>query len=116
MKKYWALVLAALLAAWAFHILPQSRELEELKLVTALAFDGTRVTALTGVRVTEDEEAQVLTGEGKSLAEACNDLRVASSRRAYLGQTGQLLLGEGQNTAQALDFVLQDRELRLDTL
>ena len=116
MKKYWALALAALLAAWGFGLFPQSRELEELKLVTALAFDGTKVTALTGVRVTEDEEAQVLTGEGESLAEACNDLRVASSRRAYLGQTGQLLLGEGQNTAQALDFVLQDRELRLDTL
>ena len=116
MKKYGALALAALLAVGTFRILPQSRELEELKLVIALAFDGTKVTALTGVRVTEDEEAQVLTGEGESLAEACNDLRVASSRRAYLGQTGQLLLGEGQDTARALDFVLQDRELRLDTL
>lgn len=97
-------------------VLPRSREMEELKLVTALAFDGTKVTALTGVRVTEEEEAQALTGEGESLAAACNELRVSSARRAYLGQTQQLLLGEDQDTAQALDFVLLDRELRLDTL
>lgn len=117
MKKYGVfLALLAMAAVGASGVLPRSREMEELKLVTALAFDGTRVTALTGVRVTEAEEAQALTGEGESLAEACNELRVSSSRRAYLGQTQQLLLGEDQDTAQALDFVLLDRELRLDTL
>lgn len=117
MKKYGLLLgLAALLAAGAFGLLPKGREMEELKLVTALAFDGDQVTALTGVRVTEAEEAQTLTGKGESLAQACGQLRTSSSRRAYLGQTQQLLLGEGQETAKALDFVLLDRELRLDTL
>lgn len=117
MKKHRVpLAVLAFLAAGAFGILPRSREMEELRLVTALAFDGNKVTALTGVRVTEAEEAQALTGEGESLAAACNELRVSSSRRAYLGQTQQLLLGEDQDTAQALDFVLLDRELRLDTL
>lgn len=117
MKKYEVfLALLALVVVEISGVLPRSREMEELKLVTALAFDGTKVTALTGVRVTEEEEAQALTGEGKSLAEACSVLRTTSSRRAYLGQTQQLLLGEAQDTAQALDFVLLDRELRLDTL
>lgn len=115
-KSYWVAALALLLAAQGFGILPKGREMEGLKLVTALAFDDTKATALTGVRVTEAEEAQVLTGEGESLAAACNELRVSSSRRAYLGQTQQLLLGEDQDTARALDFVLLDRELRLDTL
>lgn len=117
MKKYGLLLsLLALLAAGVFGLLPKGREMEELKLVTALAFDGNKVTALTGVRVTESEEAQALTGEGESLAEACSELRASSSRRTYLGQTQQLLLGADQDTAQALDFVLLDRELRLDTL
>lgn len=117
MKKYGLLLpLLALLAAGVFGLLPKGREMEELKLVTALAFDGNKVTALTGVRVTESEEAQALTGEGESLAEACSELRASSSRRTYLGQAQQLLLGTDQDTAQALDFVLLDRELRLDTL
>ena len=117
MKKYGLLLpVLILLAAGAFGLLPKGREMEELKLVTVLAFDGNRVTALTGVRVTESEEARALTGEGESLAEACSQLRASSARRAYLGQTQQLLLGEGQDTAKALDFVLLDRELRLDTL
>lgn len=121
MKKAHLLpALMALIAAFALGLFPKSRAMEQLQLITALAFDGTgegvRVTALTGVRLTEAEEAQVLTGEGESLAAACSELRNRSSRRAYLGQTGQLLLGEGQNTAQALDFVLLDRELRMDTL
>ncbi len=117
MKKHWLfLSLLVLLAAGPFGALPKSREMEELKLVTTLALDGERVTAVTGVRTTEEETAQALTGEGKSLAEACYALRGSSARRVYLGQTEQLLIGEGQDLTAALDFVLRDRELRLDTL
>lgn len=116
----WALALAVLLlGAKGAGLLPQAREPEERKLVTALAVDGgeeVRVTAVTGVRVTEEEEAEVLTGVGPSLAQACRSLRGRSSRRSYLGQTEQLLLGEGEDLAETLDFVLSDRELRLDTL
>ena len=120
MKGYrWAVTLAVLLVAKGVGILPQGRELEERKLVTALAVDGgeeIRVTAVTGVRVTEEEEAELLTGEGPSLAQACRNLRGRSARRPYLGQTEQLLLGESQDLEETLDFVLSDRELRLDTL
>lgn len=118
-KKKWGLLLAALLVAKGAGILPQSRGLEERKLISALAVDGGEeisVTAVTGVRVSEDEEAEVLTGTGDSLAKACRALRGGSSRRVYLGQTEQLLLGEKQDLGQALDFVVTDRELRLDTL
>lgn len=115
----WALALAALLAVKSAGLLPRGREPEERKLISALAVDGgeqVRVTAVTGVRVSEEEEAEVLTGEGDSLARACRELRGGSSRRPYLGQTEQLLIGEGQDPGEVLDFVLSDRELRLDTL
>lgn len=120
MKRHgWALALALLLGVKTLGLLPWAREPEERKLVTALAVDGgeeVRVTGITGVRVTEEEEAEVLTGTGPSLAQACRSLRGRSSRRPYLGQAEQLLLGEGQDLMECLDFVLSDRELRLDTL
>lgn len=115
----WALVLAILLAAKGAGILPQSREPEERKLVTALAVDGGEeitVTAVTGIRASENEEPEVLKGAGDSLAAACGELRGGSARRAYLGQAEQLLLGEGLDLKETLDYVLTDRELRLDTL
>lgn len=117
--RRWVLVLTLVLGAKALGLLPRAREPEERKLVTALAVDGgaeVRVTAVTGVRVTEEEEAEVLTGEGPSLAQACRSLRGRSARRPYLGQTEQLLLGEGEDLTETLDYVLSDRELRLDTL
>ena len=117
--RKWALILVALLMAKGAGLLPQSRGLEERKLISALAVDGGEeitVTAVTGVRASEDEEAEVLIGHGESLAEACRALRGSSARRAYLGQAEQLLLGEGQDLNQVLDFVMTDWELRLDTL
>lgn len=113
------MLLALLLVAQGGGLLPQSRGLEERKLVSTLAVDGEEeisVTAVTGVRASEDEEAEVLTGTGDSLAVACRELRGGSSRRPYLGQTEQLLIGEGRDLEETLDFVITDRELRLDTL
>lgn len=114
----WGLpALAVLLAVGG--ALPQSREPEGRRLITALAVDGespVAVTGVTAVRVTEEEEPETLSGEGKSLAEACRELRGSSARRAYLGQTEQLLLGEGGDLEKTLDFIRDDRELRLDTL
>lgn len=115
----WALALAALLVAKGAGLLPRGHELEGRQLISALAVDGGEeitVTAVTGVRVSEDEEAEVLAGAGKSLAEACHRLRSSSARQAYLGQTEQLLLGEDAKLGETLEFVLKDRELRLDTL
>lgn len=118
-KRRWAVALAALLAVIGAGLLPRSRGLEERKLVSALAVDGgerVTVTAVTAVRVTEDEEPEVLTGVGDSLAAACRELRGGSARRVYLGQAEQLLVGETRDLKTVLDYVLTDRELRLDTL
>lgn len=115
----WMAAVALLLAARGVGMLPRGREIEERKLISALAVDGKdtiTVTAVTGVRVSEDEAAEVLNGEGSSLAQACRELRKGSARRAYLGQTEQILIGEEGELGKTLDFILTDRELRMDTL
>lgn len=115
----WALLLVALVALGGVGAMPQAREPEALQLITALAVDGREtvaVTAVTGVRASEDEEPEVLKGAGDSLTAACGDLREGSARRAYLGQTQQLLVGEGCELKRVLEFVVEHRELRLDTL
>lgn len=115
----WALLLAALVAAGGLWAMPRAREPEALQFITALAVDSgeeVSVTAVTGVRSSEQEEPEVLKGKGGSLAAACGDLRENSSRRAYLGQTQQLLVGEGRELEKTLEFVMDHRELRLDTL
>ncbi len=112
-------LLVALAAAEGLGIMPRGREMESLRLVTALAVDGgeqVSVTALTGVRVSEGEEPEVFHGAGNSLAQACKALREGSARRAYLGQTEQLLVGERQDVRETLEFICTDRELRMDTL
>ena len=93
-KGRWLAVLAGVLLLGGAG--PRAREMEELRLVTALALDGgeeIRATAVTGVRASEDEEPELLTGAGETMAQACAALRESSARRAYLGQTEQLLLG-----------------------
>ncbi len=116
-RRVWAAALAFVLLAGGAGFLPRSREMERLKLVSALAVDGggeVSVTALTAVRASGEEEPETFSGVGGSLASACRNLRESSARRAYLGQTEQLLLGEGCDLEQTLDFVLTDRELRMD--
>lgn len=119
----WALLLTLVLAARGAGLLPRGREMEELALVSALAADRTAsevtVTAVTGVRVSQNEEPQVLTGAGQSLAEACQGLGEKDSAVPYLGQIDRLLVGEALARTglwETLDFVLTDRDLRLDTL
>jgi len=121
--RIWAVILVLALGARGAGILPQGREMEELSLIASLAADGgageVRVTAVTGVRASEGEEPQVLTGTGEDLARACADVRQGQATHAYLGQAGQLLLGEDlarESLGEVLDFVLSEREMRLDTL
>ena len=115
----WALAIAVVLAVKGVGGLPKAREMEQLQLVDTLAVDGgerVTVTAVTAVRASEQENSEVLRGEGKDLGSACQALQGESARRAYLGQTGQLLLGEDADVAAALDFAADERQLRLDTL
>ena len=121
--RVWAVVLAVILAARGAGILPRGQEMEELALITALAVDqaghGVTVTAVTGVRASQGEEPEVLTGAGKSMAAACRAMELSRATRPYLGQAERLLLGEAQaetGLGETLEFVLADGELRLDTL
>jgi len=121
--RLWAAALVLLLAVRSAGILPRGREMEELSLITALAADGTgeriALTAVTGVRAGEDKEPEVLTGEGADMAAACQAVQEARASHAYLGQADKLLLGEGlarTRLMEVLEFVLDHRELRLDTL
>lgn len=121
--RFWAAALALLLLARGTGVLPRGREMEELALINALAADQTRqgieVTAVTGVRASENEEPQVLAGAGESLAAACETVQGVQASHAYLGQTGRLLIGEKlarTGLRETLDFVLNHGELRLDTL
>lgn len=99
------------------------REIEERSLITALAADrtytGVTLTAITGVRASEGEEPQVLTGAGADMETACEAVQQVQATHAYLGQADKLLLGqtlaEGR-LMETLEFVMDHRELRLDTL
>ncbi len=120
-KRYYALALFfALLVGLG---LPKGREIEELQLITALAVDRgderIELTAVTGVRAGEGEEPEVLTGQGDDLEAACQAVQETRASRAYLGQADKLLLGEElarEELMDVLEFVLDHRELRLDTL
>lgn len=117
-SRIWAATLAFALLIGGAGLLPESRAIEALKLVGTLAIDGDEevsVTALTAVRASGEEEPETFSGTGGSLGEACRKLREGSARRTYLGQTEQLLLGEDCDLSRTLDFVLTDRELRMDT-
>lgn len=120
-KKYYALACFLLLLLGMG--LPQSREMEELQLITALSVDGGEgeisLTALTAVRASDDEPPETLAAQGFDMDSACRGIQEAKASRAYLGQTDKLLLGEGiarSELMEILEFVLDHRELRLDTL
>lgn len=120
-KKYCILFLILALAAGSG--LPQGIEIEERQLVTALSVDRIEgeilLTAVTGVRASEDEEPEILAGQGIDMSEACQAIQGSRASQAYLGQAGKLLLGEAlaqTDLMKTLEFVMDHRELRLDTL
>lgn len=112
---------ALLLCFGLLGFLPRGQEPEELTLLTELAVDRREgaigVTALVGVRATEDEEPELLTGEGPALTVAVAALEDSPLRRPYLGQVETLLVGkslEGE-LEEVLHFVLEHRELKTDS-
>lgn len=109
---------ALLLCAGLLGLLPKSREPEELTLLTQVAVDrvGDRVmvTALAGARVTEDEEPEIMEGEGSTLEEAFASLEDSPLHRPYLGQVETLLAGPGEELGELLPFVLNHRALKTD--
>lgn len=109
---------ALLLCAGFLGLLPKGREPEELTLLTQVAVDRAgnqvMVTALAGARATEDEEPEILEGEGASLDEAFAALADSPLRQPYLGQVETLLVGPGEELEELLPFVLNHRALKTD--
>lgn len=120
MKRMVAAVAGALLLAGALGILPQSREPEELTLLTRLSLDRredlVRVAGLAGARAAEDEKPELLTGEGADLVRAVAQVDRSPLRRPYLGQAETLLVGEeaAGDLETVLKFILEHRELKTD--
>ncbi len=105
-------------------VLPYARELEGMALMRTLgvdaAEDGTAVTASTGVQNQEKGDAPAVLAErtAGSISAAVLGMQAEGASYVYFGHVGQLLLGEElarKSAAEALEYVLRDVEMRLDT-
>lgn len=106
-------------------LLPYARELEGMALMRTLGVDrdgeGVAVTASTSTQTGGDEgdkPAQVTEQSARSISAAVLGMQAKGAAYVYFGHVGQLLLGEElaeQSAREALDYVLRDVEMRLDT-
>lgn len=125
MKKWIAALLGLLLLPLSgckgLDLLPYAREIEGAALMQTLGLDaaegGVAVSASTGVQNGESKAA-VLSRQGKSISSALLDMQADGASYIFYGHVGQLLLGEGlarRDVRPALNYVLRDIEMRLDT-
>ena len=109
-----------------FDFLPYGRELEDMALMRTMGVDA----AEEGVTVTTSSGAQdqgggqgagkptVLKQTGGSISAACLSMQAQGASYVFYGHVGQFLLGEDlarQGVDGALDYVLRDIEMRLET-
>ena len=103
--------------------LPRGREIEDMELMQTLGVDAAAegqmsVTASSGAGDGPDSGATVVSGQAATLSAAVLGLQGEGSSYLYFGHVGQLLVGEElarRGLWPALDYVLQDVEMRLDT-
>lgn len=126
MRRWTVLLLGILLfplgGCEAPGFLPYARELEDMALMRTLGVDaagenGVVVTVSTGEQA-GGEEPVVLSGTAGTISGACLDMQSQGSSYIYYGHVGQLLLGEqlaARGVGNALEYVLRDIEMRLDT-
>ena len=124
MKKTAAAILLALCLSGCTGELPRAREIEGMDLVRTVGVDQgapVRVTVSTGRERQSggtDGPALVLTQDAESISGACLAIQGQSGANLFYGHVGQLLLGEAQarqGVYAALEYVLDDIEMRLDT-
>ena len=117
-----ALMLAQCLLLAGCTGLPQPREMGEMALLRTVGVDavpeGVRLTGSTGLRVSgvegAEEEALIVTGEGRSLPAAAFALGQKRDKTVFFGYVDKLLLGEKPgNSADIFAWLAQDRELSL---
>lgn len=124
MKRICLLVLALALLLTGCRryagILPYGREIEDMELIRTLGVDG---AGEAGVAVTasggrQEEGTQVVSGQAGTISAAVLELQGEGSTYLYFGHVSQLLLGEelaARGVLPALDYVLRDVEMRLET-
>lgn len=105
-------------------VLPYARELEGMALMRTLGVDAegeeVAVTAATGGQDPGQGEnsAVVAARTAETISGAVLGMQAGGASYVYFGHVGQLLLGEDlarQSVAEALEYVLRDVEMRLDT-
>lgn len=119
------LVCAALSGCGMEVALPYAREIDGMALMRTLGVDaaeeGVAVTGSTGVQNQAgegDKSAVVASRKAGTISAAVLGMQAEGASYVYFGHVGQLLLGEElarQDTLGALDYVLRDVEMRLDT-
>lgn len=127
-RRIWvaALLPALLLAGCRSTALPYGREIEHMALMRTMGVDS----AQDGVTVTVSSQAQdggrdqgsqppvVLSQSSGTISGALLAMQADGASYVFYGHVGQLLLGETlarQSVRPALDYVLRDIEMRLDT-
>lgn len=130
-KQCAALALAVLLLPLSgcketFDFLPYGRELDDMALMRTMGVDAAR----DGVAVTVSSGSQdqgggqgagqptVLQKTAANISAACLSMQAQGASYVFYGHVGQFLLGETlarQGVDGALDYVLRDIEMRLET-
>lgn len=107
--------------------LPDAREIEGMDLVRTVGVDAAQggqvlVTVSTGEQsqggAQGDSPALVLAQRAQSISGACLAMQGESTANLFYGHVAQLLIGELQakeTVEEALEYVLDDIEMRLDT-
>lgn len=127
MRRAWLLALIGplLLSGCRSTALPYGREIEHMALMRTIGVDqageGVRVTVSSGVPQGTDQSGQgpvVLSQTSGTISGALLSMQANGASYVFYGHVGQLLLGEElarQDVYPALDYVLRDIEMRLDT-
>lgn len=127
-RKIWAAALlpALLLTGCRATALPYGREIEHMALMRTMGVDaaeeGVLVTVSTGVQDSgggqSGQPPMVLSQSAGTISGALLAMQAEGASYVFYGHVGQLLLGETmarQSVRPALDYVLRDIEMRLDT-
>ena len=121
-----ALALVLPLSGCRSNALPYGREIEHMALMRVMGVDrageGVRVTVSSGTQSRGgqqgDAPAVVLTQASGTISGALLSMQADGASYVFYGHVGQLLLGETlarEDVIPALDYVLRDIEMRLDT-
>ena len=123
-NRYLIIMLAAAAAAVLF--MPGAshgrHDLGELEFVRCMGFDmgdTVRVTAtVTPGESEQEEDTEVVSGEGKSINEAVEEIKIAHEKSTFFGYVSQYVIGEETALAgvgDIMDYACRDVYSRLDT-